>query len=106
MTISSASVIRDIQIISQLTTRIRLYGADCNQSALVLEAIKQTKVNMTVWLGDYTIPTDDHAAYKRQRDDIVDAIKTYGTDNVGGVTVGNEFMLKWVTGPEGVNEVY
>jgi exo-beta-1,3-glucanase (GH17 family) len=91
------SVIQDMQLISQITTRIRLYGADCNQSALVLEAIKQTKVNMTVWLGDYTIPTDNHAAYIRQRDVIVDALKTYGADHVGGVTVGNEFMLNYLS---------
>ncbi|EIN10059.1 glycoside hydrolase family 17 protein [Punctularia strigosozonata HHB-11173 SS5] len=91
-----SSVITDIQLISQLTTRIRLYGADCNQSALVLEAIKQTKTNLTVWLGNYNVPTDNHAAYKRQRDVIKEAIQTYGTDHIGGVTVGNEFMLNYL----------
>ncbi|KAG6900789.1 hypothetical protein C0993_000108 [Termitomyces sp. T159_Od127] len=92
-----ANVITDIQLLSQLTTRIRLYGADCNQSALVLEAIKQTKVNMTVWLGNYNIPTDNGAAYTRQRDTIQKAIQTYGTDHIGGITVGNEFMLNYLT---------
>jgi exo-beta-1,3-glucanase (GH17 family) len=29
-------VIEDIQLMSQLTTRLRLYGSDCNQSALVV----------------------------------------------------------------------
>ncbi|KAF8150807.1 glycoside hydrolase superfamily [Crassisporium funariophilum] len=90
------AVIQDIQIMSQLTKRIRLYGADCNQSALVLEAIKQTKVDMTVWLGNYPIATDDNAAYQRQRDIIKSAIQTYGTDHIGGVTVGNEFMLNYL----------
>ncbi|KAG6856905.1 hypothetical protein H0H87_012487 [Tephrocybe sp. NHM501043] len=92
-----SNVITDIQLMSQLTTRIRLYGADCNQSALVLEAIKQTKVDMKVWLGIYNIPTDNGAAYTRQRDIIKDAIQTYGTDHIGGVTVGNEFMLNYLT---------
>ena len=41
-----------------------------------LEAINQTKVNMTVWLGNYPIPTDP-APYSRQRDAIVDALKKY-----------------------------
>jgi exo-beta-1,3-glucanase (GH17 family) len=77
--------------------RIRLYGADCNQSALVLEAIKQTKVDMTVWLGNYPVATDNGAAYERQRDVIKAAIQTYGTDHIGGITVGNEFMLNYVT---------
>ncbi|CAL1717012.1 unnamed protein product [Somion occarium] len=91
------AVIEDIQLLSQLTSRIRLYGADCNQTALVLDAISRTKVNMTVYLGNYNIPTDS-APYERQRDAIMDAIKTYGADHVAGVTVGNEYMLNFLTG--------
>ncbi|KAI5122936.1 hypothetical protein M0805_007614 [Coniferiporia weirii] len=89
-------VITDIQLLSQLTTRLRIYGADCNQSSLVLEAIKQTKVNMTVWLGNYNIATDAGAAYVRQRDEIQTALQAYGTANIGGITVGNEFMLDFL----------
>ncbi|KIK67807.1 glycoside hydrolase family 17 protein, partial [Collybiopsis luxurians FD-317 M1] len=92
---SLEDVIKDIQVMSQLTTRLRLYGADCNQSALVLEAIKQTKVNMGVYLGNYPTP-DDPTAYTRQRDLIKAAIQTYGTDHILGVTVGNEFMLNYL----------
>jgi exo-beta-1,3-glucanase (GH17 family) len=80
----------------RLPQRIRLYGADCNQSALVLEAIKQTKVDMQVYLGNYPDPTDGGAAYTRQRDLIIDAIKAYGTDHISGVTVGNEFILNYL----------
>ncbi|KAJ7068568.1 glycoside hydrolase [Mycena amicta] len=93
---SLADVITDIQLLSQLTTRIRLYGADCNQSALVLEAIKQTKVDMTVYLGIYPIATDAGAAYTRQRDLVKAALQTYGTDHVAGLTVGNEFILNYL----------
>ena len=50
---------------------------------------------MTVYLGNYVIPTDNGAAYQRQRDIIKSAIQTYGTDHIEGVTVGNEFMLKY-----------
>lgn len=97
---------------SQLTNRVRLYGADCNQSALVvgfslcrflrnsshaifhqLEAIKQTKVDMKAFLGNYVLPLDNEA-YKRQRDVIGKAIQTYGPGHIAGITVGNEFMLK------------
>ncbi|KAK2466072.1 hypothetical protein APHAL10511_001714 [Amanita phalloides] len=90
------AVIQDIQVMSQLTTRVRLYGADCNQTELVLEAIKQTKVNMTVYPGNYVIPSDD-AGYNRQRDALNHAIQAYGTGNIGGLTVGNEFMLNYLT---------
>jgi exo-beta-1,3-glucanase (GH17 family) len=91
------AVIKDIQLISQLTTRIRLYGADCNQSALVLEAIKQTGVDMEVFLGNYVLP-DEPTAYTRQRDTLREAIETYGTDHIEGITVGNEFMLNYLDG--------
>jgi exo-beta-1,3-glucanase (GH17 family) len=96
--------------------RVRLYGADCNQSSLVvsaacthkpfpsyflvlfpqLEAIKQTKVDMQVYLGNYNLPTDNDAAYNRQKQAIKDVIATYGTDHIAGITVGNEYMLKYV----------
>ncbi|KAF5358994.1 hypothetical protein D9758_004816 [Tetrapyrgos nigripes] len=92
---SLENVIKDIQLMSQLTSRIRLYGADCNQSALVLEAIKQTKTNVSVYLGIFNVP-DDHTAYTRQRDLVKEALQTYGTDHVLGVTVGNEFMLNYL----------
>ncbi|KAJ6513000.1 glycoside hydrolase family 17 protein [Mycena sanguinolenta] len=99
-------VIRDIQLLSQLTTRIRLYGADCNQAELVLEAITRTKVNMTVWLGNYAVATDSGVAYGRQRAAIKAAIQKYGVEHIGGVTVGNEFILNYLdannaTDPDG-----
>lgn len=49
---------------------------------------------MTVYLGNYNIPTDAGAAYVRQRDTIKETLETYGADNIGGITVGNEFILK------------
>ncbi|KAF9528383.1 glycoside hydrolase family 17 protein [Crepidotus variabilis] len=88
-------VVQDIQLLSQLTSRIRLYAADCDQSALVLEAIKRTKVDMQVYLGNFVVATDD-SAYTRQKATIKAAIEKYGTKNIAGVTVGNEFMLNYV----------
>jgi len=49
-----------------------------------------------VFLGNYAIATDNGEAYNRQRDLIKDAIQTFGTDHVDGVTVGNEFMLNYL----------
>ncbi|KAF7290974.1 Glycoside hydrolase family 17 protein [Mycena chlorophos] len=97
-------VITDIQLLSQLTTRIRLYGADCNQSALVLEAIKQTKVDMSVHLAVYPIATDAGAAYVRQRDLVQSALQTYGTDHVLGLTIGNEFILDYLSDNGGASQ--
>lgn len=90
------NVIKDIQLLSQLTSRIRLYGGDCNQTALVLEAIKQTGVDIEIFAGNYVVEGDP-TAYERQRDAIRDAIMTYGTQHITAVTVGNEFMLNYLT---------
>ncbi|KAF8754281.1 glycosyl hydrolase 17 family [Rhizoctonia solani] len=95
---TQANVTEDIQLLSQLTTRIRLYGSDCNQTALVLQAIKDTKVDLEVFVGIYLADVnEDDAAYTRQRDLIKDAITTYGTDHIAGVSVGNEYILNSVT---------
>jgi len=51
---------------------------------------------MQVWLGVYPIPTDNNAAYNRQKAIIKKTLETYGTDHVAGITVGNEFILKYV----------
>ncbi len=56
---------------------------------------------MTVFLGNYPVSTDSDAAYDRQRDLIKSAIQTYGTDHIGGVTVGNEYILKFVASLSG-----
>ncbi|KAK8858895.1 hypothetical protein IAR55_003126 [Kwoniella newhampshirensis] len=88
---TQTNVTRDIQLLSQITTRLRLYGANCNQTALVLQAIQDTKVNMTVWLGIYV--DSNQTAYTTQLEAVTDALKTYGTDHVSGVTVGNEYIL-------------
>ena len=49
---------------------------------------------MSVFLGNYPVPDDNNAAYDRQKSEIQSAIQTYGADHIGGITVGNEFMLK------------
>ena len=91
-----ADTIVDVQLLSQITTRIRLYGADCNQTALILEAIKQTKANLKVFPAIYVVDKDD-AGFLRQKTALQQALQTYGTDNVLGITVGNEFMLNCIT---------
>jgi exo-beta-1,3-glucanase (GH17 family) len=59
-----------------------------------LEAIRQTKVDMEVYLGNYNLPTDNNIAYNRQKQAIKDVITTYGTGHMAGITVGNEYILK------------
>jgi exo-beta-1,3-glucanase (GH17 family) len=94
--INLADVVTDIQLLSQLTSRIRLYGSDCNTTAMVLEAVQLTKVNMTVFIANYPDATDNGTAYNRQKTAIQSAIQTFGTDHIGGLTVGNEFILDFL----------
>jgi exo-beta-1,3-glucanase (GH17 family) len=63
----------------------------CNTTALVLQAIKDTKVDMQVYAAIYIDSNED--AYDTQVKAIGDAFATYGVDNVEGVAVGNEFLL-------------
>jgi exo-beta-1,3-glucanase (GH17 family) len=51
---------------------------------------------MEVFLGNYPEPNDNGTEYNQQKQAIVSAIQTYGTDHIAGVTVGNEFMLESV----------
>ncbi|GAA5846379.1 hypothetical protein JCM9279_001352 [Rhodotorula babjevae] len=86
-----ANVTEDIQLLSQLTTRIRTYSTSCNQTQLTLQAIDDTKVNMTVWIGAYV--GDNSTVNEQQQQDVLDALTLYGTEHVSGITIGNEYVL-------------
>lgn len=81
-----ADVTKDIQILSQLTTRLRLYSANCNVTALVMQAIKDTGVNMTVYPAIYV--NDDDTIFTYQMNNLTDAITKYGAEMVDGVSGG------------------
>ena len=53
-----------------------------------MEAITQTKVDMTVWLGAYIEMANDTTT-QRQLSDTLAVIKQYKGKNIGGVSVGN-----------------
>lgn len=54
---------------------------------MVLQGIKDAgNVDLTVFLGIYIDGND--TVYQRQLDAVTDAIKKYGTDHIGGITVG------------------
>lgn len=46
--------------------------------------------NLQVWLGIYI--DSNSSTYTRQRDEVISAIQTFGTNNVAGITVGNEYV--------------
>jgi len=84
-----------MQRLSQITTRLWLYTSACNETALVLEAIKQSKVNLKVFPSISLVDVDE-ANYERQKTALKEALQTYGKDNVLGITVGYEVMLNYL----------
>src|SRR5258706_4443300 len=90
-----ADTIVDMQLLSQITTRLRLYSSDCNQTTLVLEAIGQTKTNLKVFPAIFIADKDDEG-YRRQKTDLQQALQTYGSDNVLGIIVGDHFMVNYI----------
>lgn len=54
-----------------------------------MQAINATNADLTVWWGIYLAADDTiDTVYERQWGFIEDALKTYGTDHFGGITVG------------------
>lgn len=88
---SQDSIIEDIQLMSQLTPRLRLYGADCDAGNLVLTAIERTKVDVSVYLGLWV--DDDADTWARQVQATKDVIAKHGVDHIAGIGVGNEYIL-------------
>ncbi|KAK6504967.1 hypothetical protein TWF481_006900 [Arthrobotrys musiformis] len=86
------NITKDIAVISQLTTRLRMYGNDCNQTEMVLEAIKLLDVDLKVWLGVYI---DNNATTnERQLAQMYNILDTYGEDPFLGVVIGNEALFR------------
>ncbi|KAF8415835.1 glycoside hydrolase superfamily [Terfezia claveryi] len=85
---TQAQVNIDVAIMSQLTTRVRLYGTDCNQAEMVLDGIKTTGVDMKIWLGiwlDYNATTNARSLVH-----MYDILDKYPASMFEGVVVGNE----------------
>lgn len=82
----------DIALLSQLAPAVRLYGTDCNQTEMVLEAISRLEMQdtMKVWLGvhlDKNTTTND-----RQIATMWNILDNYPHDSFAGIIVGNEVL--------------
>lgn len=93
-TANITGVMEDVKVLSQLTTRVRLGGSACNETALVLDAIARTEVDMTVYpaivLDLDTTATS--ASWTNQVNNLTYAFDTFGTRRIGAVQVGNEYI--------------
>lgn len=91
---SQNNVTRDIAVLSQLTNTIRLYGTDCNQTQMVIHAIRQLKLDKTVkiWLGVWQ---DKNATTNaRQLRQMWDILDEYKSEPFKGLIVANEIIFR------------
>lgn len=84
----------DIAILAQLTPAVRLYGTDCNQTQMVLEAINLLGYNdsMKVWLGVWL--ENNATTNTRQLQQMYTILDTYPSSQFAGVIVGNEVLFR------------
>ncbi|KAJ3416437.1 hypothetical protein HDV05_001595 [Chytridiales sp. JEL 0842] len=90
--ITQQDVLEHLKLLSQLTTRIRLYGMDCLHADLTLNAIRLLNIEMSVIL---TIWVDnDLTVVNRQRQELYRVLEKYKGQNISYVSVGNELLLR------------
>lgn len=91
---SQNNVTRDVAVLSQLTNTIRLYGTDCNQTEMVIHALKQLKMDDTIkiWMGVWQDNNDTTNA--RQLEQMWTILDTYGETPFKGLIVANEILFR------------
>jgi exo-beta-1,3-glucanase (GH17 family) len=91
---SQNNVTRDVAVLSQLTNKIRLYGTDCNQTQMVIHAIRQLDLasEVKVWMGVWQ--DKNTTTNKRQLDQMWDILDEYGAQPFAGIIVANEILFR------------
>ncbi|RAK98843.1 putative cell wall glucanase [Aspergillus ibericus CBS 121593] len=91
---SQNNVTRDLAVLTQLTNTIRLYGTDCNQTEMVLNAIDRLQLtNMKVWLGVW-IDTNQTTT-DRQISQLYKIVEDANDTSIfKGAIVGNEALYR------------
>lgn len=91
---SQNNVTRDIAVLSQLTNKVRLYGTDCNQTQMVIHAIRQLELqdDVKIWLGVWQ--DDNSTTNARQLSQMWDVLDEYGDDHFEGLIVANEILFR------------
>ncbi|KAA6414041.1 MAG: hypothetical protein FRX48_02403 [Lasallia pustulata] len=90
---SQNNITRDMAVLSQLTNAVRLYGTDCNQTEMVLQAINVLGLtDMKVWLGVWV--DNNSTTSNRQLSAMNDILDKNGATTFAGVIVGNEVLFR------------
>ncbi|PFH62867.1 hypothetical protein XA68_11423 [Ophiocordyceps unilateralis] len=91
---SQNNITRDVAVLGQLTNKIRLYGTDCNQTEMVIHAIRQLKMekDIKLWLGVWQ--DKNETTNSRQLDQMWSILDQYGADPFEGIIVANEILFR------------
>ncbi|RCI15845.1 hypothetical protein L249_1708 [Ophiocordyceps polyrhachis-furcata BCC 54312] len=91
---SQNNVTRDVAVLSQLTNKIRLYGTDCNQTEMVIHAVRQLKMekDIKIWLGVWQ--DGNQTTNSRQLNQMWNILDQYGADPFEGIIVANEILFR------------
>ncbi|CUM68535.1 uncharacterized protein PRCAT00006261001 [Priceomyces carsonii] len=85
-------ILLDLAMLSRVTTRIRNYGMQCNQSDMILDSIQDLNLNMTlamgVWIGDNDT-INDH-----QLNEMKVVLKKYPRKLFEAIFIGNEVLFR------------
>uniref|UniRef100_A0A060T9K2 glucan endo-1,3-beta-D-glucosidase n=1 Tax=Blastobotrys adeninivorans TaxID=409370 RepID=A0A060T9K2_BLAAD len=90
--IDAEGIAKDIALLSQLTTRVRVYTTDCNLPDMVLDAIKSLNANVTLSLGLKMVRNLDVSI--KQLSDFKRIITTYPDELIDSVWIGEEPISK------------
>ncbi|KAK1750311.1 endo-beta-1,3-glucanase [Echria macrotheca] len=91
---SQNNVTRDVAVLSQLTNTLRLYGNDCNQTQMVIHALRQLKLDdkIKIWMGVWQ--DNNKTTNARQLSQMYDILNEYGDKPFKGVIVANEILFR------------
>lgn len=84
----------DLAKLSTITTRIRNYGMQCDQSELILDAIEYMNLNMTLAMGVWIGSNDD--VNKQQMDLMKKVVSKYPDPLrlINSIYIGNEVLFR------------
>ena len=85
---TQADVDRDLQLLAQLSPRVRMYSAVCSQQRMALDSIVRLRLDLRMWIGVQVKPSEP-AIYASESVQALDLIKAH-PDLIEGVIVGNE----------------
>lgn len=85
-------VMLDIAVLSRVTTRIKLYGMQCDQLKLVLSSIQDLGVNLTVTLGIWINSNQNNNDYQLLQ--LKEVISHFPVNLIDRIVVGDEVLSR------------